>query len=99
MKKIILCMIITLLLLTGCGKKENNIMKLECRLSTTTITLTIEGGKITKYVDKISGEISQSEINLLNENYLSDIDNDKDAISKMREVIASNGGDCKQYKE
>ena len=97
MKKIILCLSI-ILLLTGCGKKEETI-KLECELSTTTITLTINAGKIIKYVDKINGEASDEEINVLNNSYLDGIDDNKMAISKMIEVIASNGGDCRQYKE
>ena len=96
MKKIILCLFV-LMLLTGCGKKET--MKLECELSATTIVLTIQEGKITKYVDKISGEASNKEIEVLNNSYLSEINDNKKAASKMIEVIASNGGDCKQYKE
>ena len=98
MKKVLLFFIVCFLLITGCGKKEEKI-NLECELTSTTITLTIEKGQITKYVDKISGEISQSEIDVLNESYLKGITDNQDAITKMREVIASNGGDCKQYKE
>ena len=93
MKKITLIMFIVSLFLVGCRKEEEKV-KLECELNATTITLTIKDGKIVKYVDKINGEASDKEINVLNDNYLEGIDNNDDAIVKMREVIASNGGDC-----
>lgn len=91
MKYKILLLIICLSLLTGCTSKED---VLTCNIGSTTITITVKNGKIVKYNDKINGDISNEEIDTLNKSYLEDIDNNKDAITKLREVIASNTGDC-----
>jgi len=98
MKKV-LTFLVVLLLLTGCSKKEDKQVVLECEFPNTTITITIEKGKIIKYIDKIQGEFSKESIDLLNNSYLSNIDNNSEALTKMKEVIATNGGDCINDKE
>lgn len=94
MKKILIILFISFIFVTGCGKKDNT-DELKCEMSNTTITITVEKGKIIKYVDKVRGDISKEEINVLNESYLKNIKDNKEAINKLREVIASTGGDCK----
>lgn len=98
MKKIFV-LIIILLLVVGCSKKEEKQVVLECEFPNTTITLTIEDGKIIKYVDKIQGEFSVEDIEILNNSYLANISNNNEALNKMKEVIATNGGDCIRDKE
>lgn len=93
MKKIIIVLFISFIFITGCGNKDK-IAELKCEMPTTTITITVDKGKIIKYVDEIRGDISKEEINVLNESYLKDIKDNKEAINKLREVIASTGGDC-----
>lgn len=93
MKRILIIVIICLFLLVGCGKDKS--MTLECDMPVTTVTITVDGGKIIKYIDKKSGELSSNEIDLLNESYLNGVYTNKEAIIKLREVIAGNGGDCK----
>ena len=38
---------------------------------------------------------SKEKIELLNESYLKDINNNKEAINKLKDVIATTGGTCK----
>lgn len=94
MKNKIAVLLLLSFLLVGCGKKsiEENLV---CDIGNTVITVTVQDGKITKYVDKVRGDASSDEIAVLNDSYLKDITNNKDALSKLREVIAENSGDCK----
>ena len=94
MKKYIVILVVILLFIVGCSKKEDR-EELVCEMPATTITLTVQSGKIVKYVDEVQGEFSKEKIKLLNESYLKDVTNTDDAIVKLRGVIASNGGDCK----
>lgn len=89
--KIILLIIITFIT-TGCFNQQE---KLECEIGDTNITLTIKDGNIIKYVDKIEGELPQEKIDVLNESYLKSVNNNSEAITKLKEVIATNGGFCK----
>ncbi len=94
MRKILFLIIVVLLMsivVTGCDKKED----LVCDIGSTTITITLKKGKITRYYDEIKGDSTKEEINLLNKNYLKEIKNNKDAIEALRDVIANNGGSCK----
>lgn len=81
-------------LLVGCGNKsvEENLV---CDIGKSAITVTVKDGQIIKYTDKIRGNASREEIDVLNDSHLKDITNNKDALSKLREVIAESGGDCK----
>lgn len=92
MKYKIILIIISIFLLVGCSTAKE---ELECEIGSTVITLTVGNGTIIKYVDEIKGELSQEEIDVLNESYLKNIDNNDDAIKILREVIANNGGNCK----
>ena len=83
-----------IILITGCKNKQEDKI-LVCNFSNTTITLTIRNGKIEKYIDDIQGELSREKIEQLNDEYLKNITDNKEAYIKMREAIASNGGDCK----
>jgi len=91
MKKIILLLIFSILLLTGCAAKE----ELVCDIGSTVVTVTVQKGKIISYIDKIEGELSSEGIKQLNESYLESITNNVDAINKLRDVIATMGGNCR----
>lgn len=91
MKKILIILFVSMFLLTGCSKKEDLI----CDIGSTTVTITFKNGKIIKYVDKIKGESSKEDLDNMNKEYLKEIDNNKDAINKLREVITIMGGYCK----
>ena len=91
MRKLFLLFIFSILLLTGCSLEE----ELTCDISSTTVTVTVKNGKIISYVDKIKGDLDSEGINQLNESYLKDITSNTDAINKLRDVIASIGGNCK----
>lgn len=90
--KVVLIVMISFLLI-GCSDYKEDI--LECDIGNTVITLTVKNGKIIKYNDKIQGDLKEEEIAVLNNSHLTDIDNNQDALSKLREVIASSGGNCK----
>ena len=91
MKKILMILFASMFLLTGCSKEEDLI----CDIGSTTVTITFKDGKIIKYIDKIKGESSSSELDNLNRAYLSSVENNKDAINELREVITTMGGNCK----
>ena len=91
MKKIFL-LFICVLLLTGCSNKS----ELVCDIGITTVTITIKDGKIINYFDKLDGALDNDDITQLNKAYLQDINTNEDAIAKLRDVIASMGGNCIQ---
>lgn len=95
MKYKIILIIICAVLLTGCSKEKDEENSLKCDIGNTTITLTFKKGKIIKYVDKIQGDLDKDEIDELNNAYLNEVDDNSSAITILRGVIASNGGDCK----
>ena len=86
MKKIILsCLLIACsLLMTGCGSKSTQL----------TCDITFEKGKITSYYDAITGAAGSKEIENLNDNYLKDVTSNSEALDIMRDVVATNGGNC-----
>ena len=86
----IILLLVSFLFLTGCTTKE----ELTCEYENTSITITLESGKIIKYVDKITGEASKEAIEIMNNDYLKDINDNEEAIEKLKEVIATTGGDC-----
>jgi len=86
----VILLLISFLFLTGCTTKE----ELTCEFENTSITITLEYGKIVKYVDKLTGEASEDAIEIMNKDYLKDITDNKEAIKKLKEVIATTGGDC-----
>lgn len=93
LKKIILsCLLIACsLLMTGCGSKST---QLTCDIGKTSITITFEKGKITSYYDAITGAAGSKEIENLNDNYLKDVTSNSEALDIMRDVVATNGGNC-----
>lgn len=91
MRKVFLLFIFSVLLLTGCSSVE----KLTCDIGTTTVTVTVKSGQIISYVDKLKGDLDSEKIEQLNEFYLKDITSNTDAINKLRDVIATMGGNCK----
>lgn len=90
MKKIIFpILILTIFIITtGCN---NN--KLECSLTNDKFTLIFENGKIIKYLDKTGKEEDSSKIEEFN-TYLSDADNNTDAMSTIKALLVSFGGNC-----
>ncbi len=90
MKKIIflILLITTFIFTTGCN---NN--KLECSLTNDKFTLVFEGGKIIKYLDKSGREEDSSKIEEFN-TYLVNDNNNTDAMSTIKALLASFGGSC-----
>ncbi len=90
MKKIIfLILLITIFIFTtGCN---NN--KLECSLTNDKFTLVFEDGKIIKYLDKSGREEDSSKIEEFN-TYLVNDNNNTDAMSTIKALLASFGGNC-----
>ncbi len=97
MKKriMIIILLLTIIFVSGCGRKEDK--QLICKIGDTTVTITLQLGQITKYEDQIKGSASNEEIKKLNDNYLKDITDDDEALKILREVLASNGGNCTQF--
>lgn len=96
MKNKLLWLVIVMLLLVSCNSKQDKQESLECSIGDTVITITVEKGKIIRYYDKVTGELPSEKIDILNKNHLEDINDNEQAIVRLREVIASSGGDC-QY--
>lgn len=90
MKKIIflILLITTFIFTTGCN---NN--KLECSLTNDKFTLVFEDGKIIKYLDKSGIEEDSSKIEEFN-TYLVNDNNNTDAMSTIKALLASFGGNC-----
>lgn len=90
MKKIIflILLITTFIFTTGCN---NN--KLECSLTNDKFTLVFEDGKIIKYLDKSGREEDSSKIEEFN-TYLFNDNNNTDAMSTIKALLASFGGNC-----
>lgn len=90
MKKIIfLILLITIFIFTtGCN---NN--KLECSFTNDKFTLVFEDGKIIKYLDKSGREEDSSKIEEFN-TYLVNDNNNTDAMSTIKALLASFGGNC-----
>ena len=90
MKKIIflILLITTFIFTTGCN---NN--KLECSLTNDKFTLVFEDGKIIKYLDKSGREEDSSKIEEFN-TYLVNDNNNTDAMSTIKALLASFGGKC-----
>lgn len=91
MKKVFLIILFSAILLTGCSKEEEII----CDIGATTVTVTVKNGKIISYNDKVSGDLDAEGIERLNESYLKDIKNNKDAVNELKDVLASMGANCK----
>ena len=90
MKKIIflILLITTFIFTTGCN---NN--KLECSLTNDKFTLVFEDGKIIKYLDNSGREEDSSKIEEFN-TYLVNDNNNTDAMSTIKALLASFGGNC-----
>ena len=90
MKKIIflILLITTFIFTTGCNNK-----KLECSLTNDKFTLVFEDGKIIKYLDKSGREEDSSKIEEFN-TYLVNDNNNTDAMSTIKALLASFGGNC-----
>lgn len=90
MKKIIflILLITTFIFTTGCN---NN--KLECSLTNDKFTLVFKDGKIIKYLDKSGREEDSSKIEEFN-TYLVNDNNNTDAMSTIKALLASFGGNC-----
>ena len=90
MKKIIflILLITTFIFTTRCN---NN--KLECSLTNDKFTLVFEDGKIIKYLDKSGREEDSSKIEEFN-TYLVNDNNNTDAMSTIKALLASFGGNC-----
>lgn len=96
MKKIFLLLVLIVTLsLTGCAKES----ELICDIGITTVTITLKDGKIINYIDKLDGELESEAVNQLNNAYLQDTTTNDDAMAKLRDVIASMGGICRQDNE
>lgn len=89
MKKIIflILLITTFIFTTGCDNK------LECSLTNDKFTLIFEDGKIIKYLDKSGREEDSSKIEEFN-TYLVNDNNNTDAMSTIKALLASFGGNC-----
>ncbi len=89
MKKIIflILLITTFIFTTGCNNK------LECSLTNDKFTLVFEDGKIIKYLDKSGREEDSSKIEEFN-TYLVNDNNNTDAMSTIKALLASFGGNC-----
>lgn len=89
MKKIIflILLITTFIFTTGCNNK------LECSLTNDKFTLIFEDGKIIKYLDKSGREEDSSKIEEFN-TYLVNDNNNTDAMSTIKALLASFGGSC-----
>ena len=89
MKKIIflILLITTFIFTTGCNNK------LECSLTNYKFTLIFEDGKIIKYLDKSGREEDSSKIEEFN-TYLVNDNNNTDAMSTIKALLASFGGNC-----
>ena len=89
MKKIIflILLITTFIFTTGCNNK------LECSLTNDKFTLISEDGKIIKYLDKSGREEDSSKIEEFN-TYLVNDNNNTDAMSTIKALLASFGGNC-----
>lgn len=89
MKKIIflILLITTFIFTTGCNNK------LECSLTNDKFTLVFEDGKIIKYLDKSGREEDSSKIEEFN-TYLVNDNNNTDAMSTIKALLASFGGSC-----
>ncbi len=89
MKKIIflILLITTFIFTTGCNNK------LECSLTNDKFTLIFEDGKIIKYLDKSGREEDSSKIEEFN-TYLVNDNNNTDAMSTIKALLASFGGNC-----
>ncbi len=89
MKKIIflILLITTFIFTTGCNNK------LECSLTNDKFTLIFEDGKIIKYLDKSGREEDSSKIEEFN-TYLVNDNNNPDAMSTIKALLASFGGNC-----
>jgi len=90
MKKIIflILLITTFIFTTGCNSN-----KLECSLTNDKFTLVFEDGKIIKYLDKSGREEDSSKIEEFN-TYLVNDNNNTDAMSTIKALLASFGGNC-----
>ena len=89
MKKIIflILLITTFIFTTGCNNK------LECSLTNDKFTLIFEDGKTIKYLDKSGREEDSSKIEEFN-TYLVNDNNNTDAMSTIKALLASFGGNC-----
>lgn len=76
--------------MTGCSKKE----ELICDIADTKITVTVKNGKIISYYDEVKGNSSDEDIKILNDSYLEDVNDNSEALSILKDVIAQNGGNC-----
>jgi len=90
MKRIVVFILI-IFLLSGCTSKKEQLI---CEIGDTVITIEIQNGKIIKYIDKITGEASKEMIDVLNENHLTDITTNKEALEILKKYIIDNDGEC-----
>lgn len=88
MKKYIL-ILLALILLTGCSNDTNT---LNCELRNEKMTFKFEKGQLVKYIenDKEKGKEYVDEMN----GYLTNVKDNKEAITKIKNVIISFNGTC-----
>lgn len=98
MKKILI-IILGIILITGCTTKKEDITKITCTIDETEFTLTITGGKITEYVDKIEGKMESDTLEVYNSDLLVNTKTSEEAKKIMTEEIKNLGGNCVQINE
>lgn len=88
MKKYIL-ILLTLILLTGCSNDTNT---LNCELGNEKMTFKFEKGQLVKYIEN-DKEKDKEYVDEMN-GYLTNVKDNKEAITKIKNVIISFNGTC-----
>lgn len=99
MKKLFLCFF--MFLFVGCGnaKKEVVTDTLSCVTDDSSFNIVVSDGKAIKYIDSIDGELGQETVDIINEEHLSNVNNNDEALNIMDSVMHELGGYCEKKQE
>jgi len=99
MKRICLCFFV--FLFTGCGSVKNNAVvdNFSCITDDSSFDIVVSNGKIIKYIDSNDGELGQETVDIINDEHLSNVNNNDDALVIMDGVMKDLGGFCEKKED
>ena len=96
MKKFCLCFFV--LLIVGCGRTKNEVSTdtFSCVTDDSSFEIVVSDGKIVKYVDSVDGELKQESIDIINGEYLIEVEDNNETLTIMDNVMRELGGYCEK---
>ena len=78
------------------SSKKKSFMEISCTSFDSSFLLYLENGQVVKYVDSIDGDLGENPVNIINEEHLSGVSSNDEALSIMNLVMKELDGGCEK---